>query len=108
MIVNDAYKGWSYEQCSREAERLIRHDGWFHSFAKLVAIQTQMVLSAHAQPSEGAKARVEDLRELAARTIRFQRTLGEALKEIATLAPGDGLRATEIAVAALAKARKGT
>ena len=33
------YSGMTYEQASREAERLIERDGWYRSFARLVVLR---------------------------------------------------------------------
>jgi hypothetical protein len=38
------YKGMSYEQASREAERLIQRYGWFKSFDRLSALIFEMNL----------------------------------------------------------------
>jgi hypothetical protein len=40
--VPDEYRGFSYEQASREAERLINKDGWFQSFERLIVLRKIM------------------------------------------------------------------
>jgi hypothetical protein len=36
------YAGMSYEQASREAERLVQRKGWFQSFDRLTALREIM------------------------------------------------------------------
>lgn len=45
------YRGMSYEQCSREAERLlIPRDGWYRNIDKLNALHAQMEMQRNHQP----------------------------------------------------------
>lgn len=37
------YLGMSYEKASREAGRLIKHNGWFQSFDRLAALREIIV-----------------------------------------------------------------
>lgn len=37
------YRGMSYEQASKESERLVNKDGWFRSFQKLAVLREIMV-----------------------------------------------------------------
>lgn len=39
------YRGMSYEQASREADRLIAHGGWYRNFEKLKELREIMELS---------------------------------------------------------------
>lgn len=40
----DEYRGMSYEQASREAERLIERHGWYQSFDRLTALREIMCI----------------------------------------------------------------
>lgn len=43
------YRGMSYEAASREAERLIKQFGWYHSFDRLAALREAMQRSREAE-----------------------------------------------------------
>lgn len=51
-----SYSGMNYEQASREAERLIKQDGWYKSFHRLSRLHEIMGREAAVAEKQGAAA----------------------------------------------------